>query len=42
MTVLSSHAGNDAAEATWLQPDVDVKSCRRQCCRVMLAMALSR
>jgi hypothetical protein len=41
-TVLSSHAGDNAAGMTWLRRDVDANSCRRQCCRVMLATALPR
>jgi hypothetical protein len=37
-----SHAGDDAAEATWPQRDVDAESYRRQCCRVLLATTLLR
>jgi hypothetical protein len=46
-TVLSSLAGDDVmsklsqVEATGLWRDVNVESCWRQCCRVMLATALS-
>jgi hypothetical protein len=42
VTMLLSHAGDGAAEVTLLQRDVDAESCWRQCCLVMLAMALSR
>jgi hypothetical protein len=38
--MLPSHAGDGVAEATWPRRDVDVESCWRQCCRVMLATAL--
>jgi hypothetical protein len=38
--MLPSHANDDAAGVTWLQRDVDVKSCWRQNCRVMLATTL--
>jgi hypothetical protein len=38
--VLSSHAGNGAAGATWPRRDVNVESCWRWRCRVMLVMAL--
>jgi hypothetical protein len=37
-----SHAGNDTAEVTWPRRDVDVESCWRRCCQVMLAMMLPR
>jgi hypothetical protein len=40
--VLLSHVDDGAVEATWPWRDVDVESCRRQCGRVMLAMALPR
>jgi hypothetical protein len=39
-TVLLSHAGDGAVEATRLWRDVDTESRWRQCCRVMLAMVL--
>jgi hypothetical protein len=39
-TILPSHASNGAAEATWPQRDVDVKSCWRRCCRVKLVTVL--
>jgi hypothetical protein len=39
---MSSHAGNGAAEATWLWCDVDAESYWRRCCGVMLVMVLSR
>jgi hypothetical protein len=39
VTMLPSHAGDGTAGVTWLQRDVDVESCWRQCCRVMLAVA---
>jgi hypothetical protein len=38
--MLSSYACDDTAEATW--HNVDVKSCWRQCCRVVLVMTLLR
>jgi hypothetical protein len=38
--VLQSHAGDYAVEVTWLQRDVDVELCWRQCCRVLLATTL--
>jgi hypothetical protein len=38
--MLSSYTGDGAAGVTWTQRDVDAKSCWRQCCQVMLAMAL--
>jgi hypothetical protein len=38
--MLSSHTGDGAAKETWLWRDVDVESCWRQCCRVMMVMAL--
>jgi hypothetical protein len=40
VTVMSSHAGDDAVGVTWLWHDVDDESCWRRCYRVMLAMAL--
>jgi hypothetical protein len=40
VTMLLSHAGDSAAEATWLRRDVDVELCWRRCCQVMLVMAL--
>jgi hypothetical protein len=40
VTMLLSHAADGAAGATWPRRDVDVGSCWRQCCRVMLATAL--
>jgi hypothetical protein len=40
--LMLSHAGDDAAEATWPQRDVDAESYRRQCCRVLLATTLLR
>jgi hypothetical protein len=41
-TMLSSNTCNGAASATQPRRDVDADSCWRQCCRVMLAIALSR
>jgi hypothetical protein len=38
--VLPSHVGDGAAGATWPQRDIDGESCWRQCCQVMLVMAL--
>jgi hypothetical protein len=38
--MLPNHASNGTTRVTWLQCDVDAKSHWRQCCRVMLAMAL--
>jgi hypothetical protein len=38
--VLLSHAGDSAVMVTWLRCDEDAESCWRQCCRVMLTMAL--
>jgi hypothetical protein len=35
---MSSHAGNDAAEVTWLRHDVDAKSCWRRCYQGDLAV----
>jgi hypothetical protein len=40
--MLPSHVGDGAAEMAWLQHNVDVESCWRQCCRVMLTTVLSR
>jgi hypothetical protein len=40
VTVLPSHAGDDAVKATWPWRDVDVESCWRWCYQVMLAMVL--
>jgi hypothetical protein len=40
--VLLSHAGDGAVEVIWLQRDVDVESCWRWFCRVMLTMTLSK
>jgi hypothetical protein len=40
--VLSSHAGDGTAEATWSQCEVDVESCRRRCCQVMMVTALPK
>jgi hypothetical protein len=42
VTLLSSHVGNGVDEATWPRRDVGAESCWRQCCRVMMAMALPR
>jgi hypothetical protein len=42
MMMLLSHAGDSAAEATWLCHDVDAESCWRWRYRVMLAMVVSR
>jgi hypothetical protein len=39
-TMLSSHAGNGAAVVTWPRYDVDVESCWRHCCQVILVTAL--
>jgi hypothetical protein len=39
-TVLLSHAGDGVVETTWPRCDVGLESYWRQCCRVMLAMAL--
>jgi hypothetical protein len=41
-TVLQSITGDNAAGVTWPRCDVDVESCWRQYCRVMLAMVLLR
>jgi hypothetical protein len=41
-TMLPSHAGDGAAEVTWLWCDADVESCWRQCCEVVLATMMSR
>jgi hypothetical protein len=41
-TMLSSHAGDGAAEMTWSWRNVDAESFWRQCYRVMLTMVLSR
>jgi hypothetical protein len=41
-TLLPSHAGDGAAEASWPRRDVDIESCWWHCCQVMLAMALPR
>jgi hypothetical protein len=38
--MLTSHAGDGVVKVTWLWCTVDVESCWRQCCRVMLVMAL--
>jgi hypothetical protein len=35
-----SYAGDGAIEVTWPQHDVDVESCWRQCCHVMLVIVL--
>jgi hypothetical protein len=40
VTILSSHASDDTTKATWPRCNVDAKSCRWQCCQVILAMAL--
>jgi hypothetical protein len=40
--MLPSYAGDDAIKVTWPWCDIDVELCWRQCCRVMLAMALPR
>jgi hypothetical protein len=40
VTVLSSHASNGAAEATWPRRGVGVESYWQRCCRVMLATML--
>jgi hypothetical protein len=42
MKMLSSHAHDDAAGATWPRRDVAAESCWRQCCRVMLVTTLLR
>jgi hypothetical protein len=42
VTVLPSPAGDDAAEATWAQSDVDAKSCWRWRCRGNLATTRCR
>jgi hypothetical protein len=39
VTVLPSYASGSAG-LTWLRRDVDVESCWRWCCRVMLAIVL--
>jgi hypothetical protein len=39
-TMLSSHAGDEAAEVTWSRRDVDAESCGQQCDQVMLVTAL--
>jgi hypothetical protein len=41
-TMLPSHVGDGATEATGSWCDVDAESCWRQCCLVMLATALLR
>jgi hypothetical protein len=41
-TVLLSHAGDSATEATWPRRDVDVESCWRQCYKVILEIAVLR
>jgi hypothetical protein len=38
-TELLSQAGDGAAEASWLQNDVDVESCWHRCCRGDLGAA---
>jgi hypothetical protein len=40
VTMLVSHAGDDADGATWPQHDEDVESCWQRCYRVMLATVL--
>jgi hypothetical protein len=40
VTMLPSHAGDDATEATWSWRDVEDESCWRQCYRVLLLLAL--
>jgi hypothetical protein len=40
VTMLLSHDGDGAAKASWPWRVVDVESCWRQCCRVMLATVL--
>jgi hypothetical protein len=40
--VLSSHAGDGFAKATWSWRDVDAESCWRRCYRVKLTKALPR
>jgi hypothetical protein len=40
VTMLSSHANGGAVGATSRWHDIDVESCWRQRCRVMLTMAL--
>jgi hypothetical protein len=50
MTMLLSHASDDASEATWLRHDINVESCWhgvaescwRRCCRGDLAAAQCR
>jgi hypothetical protein len=42
MTVMPSDAGDGTVGATWPRHDVDVESCWRHYCRVMMAMALLR
>jgi hypothetical protein len=42
VTVLPSHVGDDAAEATWSRHDVDAESCWRQRYRGNLATARCR
>jgi hypothetical protein len=42
MMALPSPADDSVAVATWVRCDVDVESSLGQCCRVMLAMVLSR
>jgi hypothetical protein len=39
-SMLPSHAGDGAAEATWSRRDVNAESCGQQCYRVMLVMVL--
>jgi hypothetical protein len=38
--VLPSHASDGADGATWPWSDVDIESCWRQCCRVLLVISL--
>jgi hypothetical protein len=42
VTMLPSHAGDDAAEVAWPWCDVDAESCWQQCYGVMLATTLLR
>jgi hypothetical protein len=37
VTMLPSHAGDDATGATWSRLDIYIESYWRQCCQVMLA-----
>jgi hypothetical protein len=40
VTMLPSYAGDGAAVMTWLLRDLDIESCLRRCCRVLLVTVL--